>query len=138
MTSPLETSTYTLMARAWNVSRCDVTVFTRIPSRLPDDFFILATLALALLPDELRQLRHRHGAAAVDRRDRGDVQLQPLNLVVERNRVRWGRGGRRGTRWAGTVRVGFHQDFRAGQIDERVLLGVRVAAGGIDLDRLLP
>src|SRR4029450_14056002 len=94
--------------------------------------------ACSTLPsDELPQCRDRNSSTTVDRRDRGNVQLQALNLVVQRDGIWRRRRGRWRIRRAGAIRVSFDQNLLLGQIDQRVLLRVSVAAGGVDLDRLL-
>ena len=91
---------------------------------------------LALLADKLSQFHDWHRPASVNWSNGGHVQVQPLDLVIQRHRVgrRSGRRRRVGRSW--TVRVRFHEYLRLRQIDERVLLGMSIAAGGVDLDRL--
>jgi len=66
----------------------------------------------------------------VDGRNGRDVQLQPLNVVVERGRIRWNGRRQRSVRRPGTVAVRLHQDSLRRKIDHQQLISVGVALAG--------
>src|SRR5437667_9723780 len=73
---------------------------------------------------------HRNRPAPVDGRNGRDVQLQPLNVVVERGRIRWNGRRQRSVRRPGTVAVRLHQDSLRRKIDHQQLISVGVALAG--------
>ena len=96
---------------------------------------IIASIArryrpLRPLRDKLHEFRHRNRPAPVDGRNGRDVQLQPLNVVVERGRIRWNGRRQRSVRRPGTVAVRLHQDSLRRKIDHQQLISVGVALAG--------
>src|SRR5436309_4906526 len=73
---------------------------------------------------------HRNRPAPVDGRNGRDVQLQPLNVVVERGRIRWNGRRQRSVRRPGTVAVRLHQDSLRRKIHHQQLISVGVAVAG--------
>src|SRR6266436_5423519 len=72
----------------------------------------------------LGQFRHVAGAIAMERRDDLDIEFQPLNVVIERLRIRYGRSNERTTRLRRRREgIRFGQELFLGQIDDQHVAG---------------